>query len=646
MNKELALKTIEGLKRDSLNCNVFSVYDYCDLSMQELLCTFFTKINQVVDATNKTVVIVDWLVNQGLSGEVAKKLNQWLQDGTLATIINETVFKELNAKITLLDSKITKIDSYRVNIKNFVLNSDGTIDVSDGFMKAFDYIEKLTLRDINLPWDSKTKGKIVLDLDNGRYLINKKIVMSANKMSLVTMENGTIVAAGDFNGTRMLDIGNGGHSYQNMIKNVSFIGNKRTDGIFLVDTLNTQIQNCMFLDIPHPINSETNCHETIIRDNYFLWSTYQTEQVGTAIRVGADAHILDNQIVGHAHGIELFSNANTVRGNHMYNLGGYGLRTTGDAMGNSIVDNYFDGCCVELTRGGYMTNLSDNNFVAMDKYCCVYMTQGKNPGGWAQLFTMQNNTIIPYSNQTPDVYPLNFTMQDGVITITNDKEFNSKMVGAIITDAYQDHICQIIGLYDTKKAKVKIFNGLQNGTHNGLFIKPTNVCFYSDRFTWANIVHEKINISNNRMDPGYEITSGNLNGLTKRMDRVSSSVGSIIERKYIEQNANVSKEVIVNFDKKPSFVQFECVLEGGKTTSSGMTRLTKNGQIENVCKYLISNSQLWHRLDNDCGCLVNEHEQAIDIRVSEFGTDYIKVNIISSATLSTNKKIKIDMYAY
>lgn len=636
---KLELKHVSQLKPEHLNCNIFSVYDLDGLTIQELLCQFFTKINQCIEVSNKTVDLAKWLVDEGLKQEVALNLTKWLQDGTLATIINEVIFNELNAKVKT-------IDSYKVNIKNFVTNSDGTVDVSDGFAKAFEHIENLTMSDINLPWDSKTKGKIVLDLDNGRYLINKKIIMSSNKMGLVTMENGTIVASSDFNGNRMLDIGDGGHSYQNIIRNVSFIGNKNVRGIFLVDTLNAQILNCMFVDVTHPIDSETNCHETIIRDNYMIWTDYQNNWTGTGIRVGADAHILDNQIVGHEHGIELFSNANTVRGNHMYNLGGYGLRTTGDSMGNSITDNYFDGCCVELTRGGYMTNLSDNNFVAMDKYCCVYMRQGNNPAGWAQLFTMQNNTIIPYNNNTPDVYPLNFNIQDGVITITNDKTFTDKMVGAIITDAYQDHICQITGLIDNKKAKVKIFNGLQNGAHNGLFIKPTNVNFYSDRFTWANIVHEKINISGNRIDPGYEITSGNLHGVVKRMDRVNSSIGSLVERKYIERQANESGDVIVNFDKKPSYVEFKCILEGDKGFSIGSMRIRKNGSRENICDYLRGNDQLYYRIDGLCGCLVNSHAQAIDISVVENGDDYIKIRFDSKITLSSDKKAKIDIFAY
>ena len=38
---------INEIKPQDLNCNVFDVYSYDGLSMQELLCQFFTKIKRV-----------------------------------------------------------------------------------------------------------------------------------------------------------------------------------------------------------------------------------------------------------------------------------------------------------------------------------------------------------------------------------------------------------------------------------------------------------------------------------------------------------------------------------------------------------------------------------------------------------------------
>ena len=97
---------MEKLKRYDLNCNIFDVYDYDGLSMQELLCQFYTKINECVDFSNSTLDLCDWLVNEGLKEEVAGKLIKWLNDGTLENLINVTLFENLNNKIDNITTKI------------------------------------------------------------------------------------------------------------------------------------------------------------------------------------------------------------------------------------------------------------------------------------------------------------------------------------------------------------------------------------------------------------------------------------------------------------------------------------------------------------------------------------------------------------
>lgn len=93
-------KKLEQIKPYQLNCSVFSVYDYPNTySMQELLNKFFETINNCVDLCNNVLDLAKWLVNEGLSQEVAKKLDIWLTDGTLQEIINEKIFNDLNTKI-------------------------------------------------------------------------------------------------------------------------------------------------------------------------------------------------------------------------------------------------------------------------------------------------------------------------------------------------------------------------------------------------------------------------------------------------------------------------------------------------------------------------------------------------------------------
>ena len=102
---------MEKLKRYDLNCNIFDVYDYDGLSMQELLCQFYTKINECVEFSNSTLELCSWLVNEGLKEEVAEKLIQWLTDGTLEDIINVSLFENLNKKIDNVNSQLENIDN-------------------------------------------------------------------------------------------------------------------------------------------------------------------------------------------------------------------------------------------------------------------------------------------------------------------------------------------------------------------------------------------------------------------------------------------------------------------------------------------------------------------------------------------------------
>ncbi len=113
--KQIILNKLEKLQPHNLNCNVFSIYDYDGYTMQELLCQFFTRINELTDNVNTTLELVEWLVNEGLEIAVIEQLTKWLNDGTIADLINVTIFEELNNK---LDGAILDIDNLEIDNKN------------------------------------------------------------------------------------------------------------------------------------------------------------------------------------------------------------------------------------------------------------------------------------------------------------------------------------------------------------------------------------------------------------------------------------------------------------------------------------------------------------------------------------------------
>ena len=68
--------------------NINSIYDLDNaFSINELLCKFWKKIEEVVNITNESIDILNWLKEEGLPDEVINLLSTWKDDGTLSTII-------------------------------------------------------------------------------------------------------------------------------------------------------------------------------------------------------------------------------------------------------------------------------------------------------------------------------------------------------------------------------------------------------------------------------------------------------------------------------------------------------------------------------------------------------------------------------
>ena len=134
---------INELKPYDLNCNIFDVYSYNGLSMQELLCQFFNKINECVKTSNETIDLAEWLVNEGLKQEVAIKLTTWLNDGTLENLINVTLFENLNKKIDNVSSQLEQIE---INVKMFGAKGDGVTDDTQSFINALNYCKENNIK--------------------------------------------------------------------------------------------------------------------------------------------------------------------------------------------------------------------------------------------------------------------------------------------------------------------------------------------------------------------------------------------------------------------------------------------------------------------------------------------------------------------
>lgn len=181
-------KKLEELKPYQLNCNVFDVYSYNGLTMQDLLCQFFTKINECITVSNETIDLAKWLVNEGLELEVVKKLMIWLEDGTLENIINVNIFNTLNEKINGLSSQLEHIKNNNiVSILEFGGVGDGITDNTNAFISAINYANE--------------KGNTTIFINEGVYILsdgdlipaikNNNILIKGNGInSILKLKNG------------------------------------------------------------------------------------------------------------------------------------------------------------------------------------------------------------------------------------------------------------------------------------------------------------------------------------------------------------------------------------------------------------------------------------------------------------------------
>ena len=105
---------IKGICESVLN----RVYDFCDMTDEELRCKFFQKLQECIDLCNNTSDIVEWLKNEGVENEVNELLSQWLEDGTLATIINNDLLETMKAELTeQIEANKNEIETLKAEIE-------------------------------------------------------------------------------------------------------------------------------------------------------------------------------------------------------------------------------------------------------------------------------------------------------------------------------------------------------------------------------------------------------------------------------------------------------------------------------------------------------------------------------------------------
>ena len=150
---------IRGICEDVLR----RVYDFSDMTNEELRCKFFQKLQECIELCNNTSDIIDWIKNVGLPKEVKDLLTIWLEDGTLEELINidilnkkvdkevfDATTENINNNIATINEQLDNIENEKANTNyveninnNFKIYSLATLEnYEDNYLLAYDGFER------------------------------------------------------------------------------------------------------------------------------------------------------------------------------------------------------------------------------------------------------------------------------------------------------------------------------------------------------------------------------------------------------------------------------------------------------------------------------------------------------------------------
>lgn len=223
--------------------------------------------NLVTDHLNE---MVEWVTGDGITESVDKRLESWKIDGTLDSIINVTLFEQLNGLIAKLESdkanaslvadieevvdsltllKANKSDVeklqdekadlsliYYLTPENFDAKGDGTTNDTKAWLEVVEF------------WKNNGFPKIIA---KGKYYIDDSILFEVTNKYPIIEGSGRNVSQFIYptlapNKSALLVQGNSGQANQGYIKDFGFVGNDYSVGIEIRDCVGFSPIACRF----------------------------------------------------------------------------------------------------------------------------------------------------------------------------------------------------------------------------------------------------------------------------------------------------------------------------------------------------------------------------------------------------------------
>lgn len=122
---------IKGITDDILK----KVYDFSEITNEELKCKFFQKLEECIDLCNNSSEILEWIKNEGVEDNVKEILNTWKEDGTLKEIVNNYIIIDLKNEI--LSELNTNLKINLKSFSNLSLITEGNAIIEPKSSKSF-----------------------------------------------------------------------------------------------------------------------------------------------------------------------------------------------------------------------------------------------------------------------------------------------------------------------------------------------------------------------------------------------------------------------------------------------------------------------------------------------------------------------------
>ena len=110
----LQLVTVEDMRKHSLPQLVTMIANKLNELMNEVH-RFETDVIEMVETQNENI---QYLLGEGLHLEVATGFENWIEDGTFNTLINQTALKKVNDRIDETNAQLSQLDDHILDIKD------------------------------------------------------------------------------------------------------------------------------------------------------------------------------------------------------------------------------------------------------------------------------------------------------------------------------------------------------------------------------------------------------------------------------------------------------------------------------------------------------------------------------------------------